>query len=168
MKKTGTILVVLFCVIFVFSLMFFMIYSANSWSNYRISDDANREILYIKNNVAIERTFFPENPLEPKGNIYYLCKAHYMGVPDYKFQTGDVTDEIIIKNVLSINASEDDSIVMGTFLPKRMQPNKAYFVFMDNNINLFYKKDEFKAFLHDRGVPSINFLSPRAFIDKNK
>ena len=138
-------------------------------SSYRIADDGNCEILYIKNNVAIKRQFFPANPLEPESNIYFLCKAHYMGSPDYRFQTGDITDRIILENILSINANEDGNVITGIFIrDKKNLKSKAFFVFTSNSINTFDKENEFKSFLHDKNVLLVNFLSPREFIDKHK
>lgn len=146
-----------------------MINFVTGMSNYRIADDGNREILYIKNNVAIKRQFFPANPLESGKDVYFLCKAHYMGLPDYRFQTGDVTDRIILKNILSINANKDGSIIIGMFIrDKAKLKKKACFLFINNSINIFDKENELKLFLNDKNLASVDFLLPREFIDRHK
>ena len=93
---------------------------------HRISDDKTCEFLYLHSDIAIKR-YTSSNVvivgsckapklMKVKLDSYTLGTAHYQGAPEYKFQTGDIMDTIILNKIRMINYEKN--IIYGTFKKK--------------------------------------------------
>lgn len=147
---------------------------------HRISEDNTCEYLYLTSDIAISKNTFPQliwyvpksrpdiqiagmnvkrvnikklKSVRVNGDFYSLGIAHYQGAPEYKFQTGDITDKEIVHNIKSINY--DNNIIYGTFVKGGVKGGYISWFAYDTDkkeLKLFDDQNRTKNFLRKKGI----------------
>jgi hypothetical protein len=137
--------------------------------------DGLTTILYVRGNLAIRISKWsrPENPGEGFMTTYSIVKAYHHGAPDFPWQTGEDTEEMV-RDVLTIRECSN-GVLFGTYRvssdPLRNTEVLNWFVVTDSSSepNSFETKDELVMFLKAKDLEEIDGEVPIAeYVEKRR